>query len=152
MRSARRWTEKDLEQLNLRAAGFKAAEPDPIEVYLAQERRKAEHAKLEALFVQHLTWSGMMDVFERQFEFHPERKWRFDFYARQYLLAVECHGGTYSSGHHVRGAGFENDRTKANAAAELGITVLEFTKAMLTDGTAIRQTERMLIARGWEKS
>lgn len=156
MRATRRWTEKDLAHLDERAYGLlsvRAAPPTPSEEarYLQLEQRRATANKLEALFAQHLTWSGMRPAFEAHALFHPTRKWTFDFYARPLALAIEIHGGTHMQGKHVRGEGFHNDRTKINAALEMGIHVLEFTAAMLEDGTAIAQTERMLVARGWSR-
>lgn len=155
MRIARRWTEEDLQAIDQRAYGFVHIAPPALSKESAEQllaKRRATRRKLEALFEQYLTWSGMRAVFETQVRFHPTRQWQLDFYAEQYRLAVELHGGVFSSGRHVTGTGFTEDRTKINAAHELGITVLEFTSAMLSDGTAIAQTERLLMARGWSRS
>src|ERR1035437_4661972 len=52
----------------------------------------------------------------REFRFHPERKWRFDFAWPLYQLAVEIEG----RGRHQSFGGFEKDAEKYNAAAKLG--------------------------------
>lgn len=153
--AGRRWTEKELAHLDERAYGLLSTRVAPMSAEAAAlllEQRRATSRKLEMLFAQHLTWSGMRSAFEAHAHFHPTRKWAFDFYARPLALAIEIHGGTHMQGKHVRGEGFHSDRTKINAAQEMGITVLEFTSAMLEDGTAIAQTERMLTARGWSRS
>ena len=155
VRSARRWTQEDLQMLTQRQYGLASAPPVPmspeaVEIRLAKIR--ATRAKLESLFEQHLTWTGMRAVFEKHVKFHPERRWELDYYAHQFSLGIEIHGGTHSQGKHVRGEGFDSDRRKANAAQEMGITMLEFTAAMLNDGTAIAQTERVLRTRGWERT
>lgn len=155
MRTARRWTDSDLQALAQRQYGLTRIPAPPLspgaaEIRLAKIR--ATRRKLEAVFEQQLTWTGMRSAFEAQVEFYPGRKWRFDYFAKDYLMAVELHGGTFTAGYHTRGQGFHNDREKANAASEMGITVLEFTGEMLDNGTAIAQTERMLKARGWIKS
>jgi len=67
----------------------------------------------------------------REWRFHPVRRWRFDFAWPDRLVAVECEGGTWSEGRHVRGGGFENDCWKYNSAAVLGWKVLRVTGGML---------------------
>jgi len=57
-------------------------------------------------------------------KFHPVRKWRFDFCWPERMLAGELHGGVYTQGRHTRGAGFEGDCEKQNAATILGWRVL----------------------------
>lgn len=154
MRIARRWTEQDLQALAQRQYGLASTPAPPLSPEAAQVRLakiRATRRKLEAVFEQHLTWTGMRPVFDTQVQLIPGKRWKFDYFARDYRLAVEIHGGTHSEGRHVRGEGFHNDRTKINAAQEMGINVLEFTGAMLEDGSAIAQTERMLKARGWTK-
>lgn len=67
------------------------------------------------------------------------RAWRFDFAIPALRIAIECEGGTWRGGRHTRGAGFERDAQKYNAAAIAGWMVLRFTEAMLDSGEA-RQT------------
>lgn len=66
-----------------------------------------------------------------EFQFHPARRWRFDFAWPAHCLAVELEGGTYSGGRHTRGAGYTADCEKYNAAVAQGWRVLRFTGAML---------------------
>jgi hypothetical protein len=65
----------------------------------------------------------------REYEFHPDRKWRFDFAWPDRKVAAECEGATWSRGRHTRGAGFQADCEKYNAAAVMGWRVLRFPKA-----------------------
>lgn len=83
-------------------------------------------------------------AFEREFRFHPERRWRSDFMVGpnmawpvrgRYLIEID--GGAWTQGRHVRGKGFEADLEKLNAAALLGYRVLRFTPAMVEDGRAL---------------
>lgn len=81
----------------------------------------------------------------REFTFHPTRKWRFDFYFSEAKLAVEVEGGTaWGRSRHSRGAGFEKDAAKYNAAARMGITVLRYSTGMVMDGTAIDEVLEVL--------
>ena len=75
---------------------------------------------------------------EREFMFHPTRKWRFDFAYPDCKVAIECEGGTWSGGRHTRGSGFEADCEKYNQAALLGWKVLRFTKGMIDSRIAVR--------------
>jgi very-short-patch-repair endonuclease len=74
---------------------------------------------------------------EREYKFHHSRRWRFDFAWPGLRLVVEVEGGTWARGRHTRGAGFERDCEKYNAAALLGWRVLRFTTTMVEDGRAI---------------
>jgi hypothetical protein len=78
----------------------------------------------------------------REFMFHPDRKWRFDFYFPQAKVAVEIEGG--AGGRHQRIAGFRADCVKYNAAALMGIRVFRYTTDMVTSGMAIEQVKEAL--------
>lgn len=76
--------------------------------------------------------------------FHPSRKWRFDLAWPEQMVACEIDGGTYVKGRHVRPQGFRNDCEKLNEATILGWLVLRVTSAMVEDGMALDQLERLL--------
>lgn len=65
---------------------------------------------------------------ERQVQFHPERRWRFDFCWRgpRIKLAVEINGGEFHGGRHSRGAARVSDYEKSNEAQRMGFVVLQF--------------------------
>ena len=98
---------------------------------------------LEESFAFQVRVAGL-PVPEREYRFHPTRKWRFDFAWPDYLLAVAIEGGVWSRGRHTRGAGFIKDCLKHNEAAILGWTVLRFAGAMITDGVALECLARMI--------
>jgi len=83
----------------------------------------------------------------REWRFHSVRRWRFDFAWPDLKVAVECEGGTWSRGRHVRGKGFEGDCQKYNAAAVLGWKVLRVTGGML-DRDALGFLELLIKALG----
>jgi len=85
---------------------------------------------------------------EREWRFHPVRRWRFDFSWPDVKLAVEVEGGVWSLGRHLRGGGFTEDCVKYNEAALLGWTVLRFTGGQIKSGMALEQIERALAAIG----
>jgi len=83
----------------------------------------------------------------REWRFHPVRRWRFDFAWPDKMVAVECEGGIWTGGRHVRGQGFEEDCRKYNAAAVLGWKVLRVTGGML-DRDALGFLELLIQALG----
>lgn len=62
-----------------------------------------------------------------EYQFHPERKWRFDLAWPDQKLAMEVEGGIWTGGRHVSAAGFFKDMEKKNAAAVLGWRILYIT-------------------------
>jgi very-short-patch-repair endonuclease len=71
-----------------------------------------------------------------EYEFSPDRNWRFDrahMYAR---VAIEIDGGTWNGGRHVTGAGYAKDCEKSNAAQVRGWFVFRLTSDMLRDAPA----------------
>ena len=91
-----------------------------------------------AVFAQR--WPGM----EREYKFHPGRKWRFDFCWPEHDLAVEIEGGIWKKGRHVNPRGFTKDLEKYNEATVRGWRVIRVTPKMLEDGTAMQLIERAL--------
>jgi very-short-patch-repair endonuclease len=59
-----------------------------------------------------------------QHQFHPTRKWRFDFAWLSVRVAVEIHGGEHGGGRHGRGTGMVSDAEKFRAAMRLGWIVI----------------------------
>ena len=104
-------------------------------------------SRLEEVLEFHLT-STNAPAFVREYQFHPERKWRFDFAwpDSKYMLAVECEGlqPPNLKSRHTTNAGFSEDCVKYNAAALLGWRVLRYTMPMIRSGEALRQIEEAL--------
>ena len=73
---------------------------------------------------------------QREFRFHPQRKWRFDFAWPEKRVAVEVDGGIFIGGRHVDPMGGHNDRSKHNAATALGWKVLRYDARHLSDDPA----------------
>jgi hypothetical protein len=78
----------------------------------------------------------------REHEFARPRRWRFDFAWPSWKIAVEVQGGSWISGRHSRGDGFERDCEKLAEAQLLGWIVLPVTPAMVDDGRALALLER----------
>lgn len=99
-------------------------------------------SELEAKF--RAAWkifSGRIPLME-EYQFHPIRRWRFDFAAPHCKLAIEIDGGQWTphGGRHAR----DSDREKHNAAAVLGWRVLRYSSTMLDDPVSV--VEEVIIA------
>ncbi len=90
----------------------------------APSKRSALEEKFLAVFLSAVPTAPKP---EREFRFHPDRKWRFDFAWPRHKTAVEIDGGIFIDGGHNRGMQFAGDAEKNNAAVCLGWRVLKFT-------------------------
>lgn len=102
----------------------------------------------EAAFALHCRAHNLTPVAE--YRFAPPRRWRADFAFVEEKLLIEIEGGTWSMGRHTRGAGFEADCEKYNAATAHGWRILRFTPAMVKSGSAITIVREILL-RKWQK-
>lgn len=62
-----------------------------------------------------------------ELQFHPVRRWRFDYAIPAAKVAIEIDGGVWAYGRHNRAAGYIGDMEKLNEAARLGWRVLRYT-------------------------
>ena len=102
-------------------------------------------SRLEDVLEFQLTSTKAPD-FMREYEFHPTRKWRFDFAWPDSMLAVECEGlqPPNLKSRHTTNEGFTKDCEKYNAAALAGWRVLRYTMPMIRSGEALQQIEEAL--------
>ena len=97
----------------------------------------------------------------RELQFHPERRWRFDFAFEEYQVAVELEGGTYLHGkvtqgkkqksRHLTPTGFYADCQKYAEAGILGWLVIRADAKMIKNGEALTLTKRAIEARSKKK-
>lgn len=84
---------------------------------------------------------------EREYRFHPERKWRADLAFPVARVIVEVEGGLFAGtkgaaiGRHNSSVGFLKDMEKYNAAAILGWRVIRVTPRQVTRGEAVTIVE-----------
>lgn len=84
-----------------------------------------------------------LDGFSRQYRFHVERLWRFDFAYVEQKVAVEyeglvmrrVNGQWQTGGRHATITGMREDMAKYNAATILGWRVLRFELQSVRDGS-----------------
>lgn len=82
--------------------------------------------------------------FEKEFRFHPTRRWRFDYCWPDEMVALEKEGGIWQKSRHTTGKGYTGDCEKYSEANILGWCVIRATTDMIKDGTALDMVERAL--------
>jgi very-short-patch-repair endonuclease len=88
-------------------------------------------SRLESRF--ELLWRALCGPeSEKEFRFHPVRKWRADFAHLPSRTLIEIEGGIYVHGRHNRGAGFAADLEKYLEAALAGWRVVRLGPNELT--------------------
>lgn len=120
----------------------------PEQQAIRNERNKRKSAlkaesKGEAALIMQVKALGL-PVPQREFMFHADRRWRFDFAWPAVKLACEVEGGVYSQGRHTRGSGFEMDAVKYAEAVADGWRVLRFSTGQVLQGIAINYVEKIL--------
>ena len=88
-------------------------------------------SRLEMAFLTLWRASGGPEL-EKEFRFHPTRKWRADFAHLPSRTLIEIEGGIYVNGRHNRGAGFAADLEKYMEAALAGWRVIRLGPNQLT--------------------
>lgn len=91
--------------------------------------------KAQMLLRTHLQELGI--VAEAEYQFHPERKWRFDLADLTTRTAYECDGGQWSGGH-MRGKALESQYEKDRCAQLQGWRIFRFTNRAVLSGEALQ--------------
>ena len=94
-------------------------------------------SRLEKRFV--MLWRALGGPeLEREYRFHPQRKWRADFAHLPSRTLIEIEGGIYINGRHNRAAGFAADIEKYLEAALAGWRVIRLGPDEITFETVER--------------
>jgi len=112
---------------------------------LALEKRRAEAERHQAEFRLHLLAHECTGWYE-EFQFHPNRKFRFDFAYPPSKIAVEIDGGIHmDKGGHNTGTAILRDRRKDQEALLLGWRVYRVVPEMIKSGEAIETIKKLII-------
>ena len=84
---------------------------------------------------------------EKEWKFHPVRKWRFDYAFPDFKVALEVEGGVFTGGRHTRSVGFMKDIEKYNTAAVLGWIVVRTVPDELYTGKTLTMLKLLIDAR-----
>lgn len=109
-------------------------------------------SKAEDEFLLHIRAHKLPEP-EREYRFHPTRRWRFDFAWPNQKFAVEIEGithygknknGSMKLGRHQTAKGLEADCEKYGEAMKLGWSVYRCTQNMVKQGAAIEMVKELL--------
>lgn len=92
------------------------------------------------LFLNYLQQQFPQAEVVKELQFHPGRKWRFDYAFPSRKIAIEIDGAIWTLGRHNRPRGYLNDMEKLNTAASMGWLVLRFS----TDERFYLSTRRLI--------
>lgn len=84
--------------------------------------------------------------FVREYQFHPVKRYRADFYLPDYNVLLEVEGGTRGKSRHTTHEGYSKDLIKYNDAQILGFARLAFTTEQVNSGLAISKIEQFIAA------
>lgn len=100
-------------------------------------------AELTDTLVYHLDALGVTG-YEREYQFHKPRRWRFDLAFVALRVAVECEGGVWTGGRHTSPVGFQRDIEKYNRATMDGWRVLRYAAPMIRSGEAALEIAKFI--------
>jgi len=117
-----------------------------------KSRPKRHHQPVDwnKVLLEQIALAGLPEPI-KEYRFHANRQWRFDFCWRPQLVACEIEGGiwlqtkTGRSKGHAHPERFESDCEKYNEAALYGWLLIRVTPAMIRDGRALDWLERALV-------
>jgi len=79
---------------------------------------------------------------EKEYQFHPKYKYRFDYAIPEIKVAFEIEGGIYIRGRHNNPVGYTEDCIKYNLATFLGWKVYRFTTEQVRKGAFMFPTTK----------
>jgi len=103
----------------------------------------------EDVIARELTDAGL-GGFEREYRFHPDRRWRFDFAWVAERVALEVEGSVWARGRHTRGKGYLGDIEKYSEAALLTWLLVRVSTDSAGTGQAVDYISRALELRDLE--
>ncbi|MGH2642362.1 MAG: hypothetical protein ACRDE2_00310 [Chitinophagaceae bacterium] len=75
-------------------------------------------------------WANQNNMqLQKEYKFHPVRKWRFDFYFKKIKVGIEYEGVFSTQSRHTNKMGYSRDTDKYREAAKMGLIVLRYTAA-----------------------
>ena len=89
-------------------------------------RQTANQQKLTDLFTS-IVKADLGETCVKEYRFHPQRRWRFDYALPEHKIALEVEGGVWTGGRHTSSVGFLNDMEKYNTATLMGWRVFRTT-------------------------
>jgi very-short-patch-repair endonuclease len=129
-------------EVRRKASPFRSGAGHKVAVESGKPRRLGRVGSVGENLLDFMLRAEKISGYDKEYQFHPTRKWRFDFAWPLEKFAVEIEGGVWSGGRHTRGKGFIEDCIKYNEAVMLGWRVIRVTTEMVKSGEAMAYIER----------
>lgn len=129
-----KWTASDIKKLNLVTDLEESVKKKPSNGIKIPQGGKISVEKetiKKTLWVFHR--EGLIPEYVEELQFHPERKFRFDWAIPKLMIAIEYEGIFSKKSGHTTISGYTKDCEKYNSAQILGWTVLRYTAKNYTD-------------------
>jgi hypothetical protein len=122
------WTKEKVEELKS-AGKIKSYNIPAKNIYNKQVKNIPKPSKAKEWLSWNLPyWCNEMAVtLESEYQFHPERKWRFDYAIPSLKIAIEYEGIFSEKSRHTTFSGYNADTDKYNTAAAMGWRVIRLT-------------------------
>lgn len=128
-------TMKDLEKLQKlgKIRGFQQQELKPVKVtvggrVVVKHFHKPKSQEKDWISMNLLYWCNERCLqLEEEYRFHPERKFRFDWYIPALKIGIEYNGLFSAKSRHTTPSGYTGDMDKLNSAQALGYRVIQVT-------------------------
>ena len=101
-----------------------------------KRRQGANTGRIRDIFTV-ICKTNIGEVCIKEYQFHPKRKWRFDYAFPEHKIALEVEGGVWTQGRHTRPQGFLGDIEKYNTATLMGWRVFRTTPSELYSNATI---------------
>lgn len=131
-----------MQKLNPDPLGLRSSKADvrPSKLEKAPLKMESEGSVLEIKFLD--LWKNLGGPeLKREHRFHPERKWRLDFFHEASKTAIEIDGGIWVKSGHSSGHGIMRDMEKANE-----LTFMEHHLFRLCDKTITADNLKRIIS------
>lgn len=137
------WTKKDIEKLQQSKLSDLSkkqvmrcitSQKEKENATISKKAAKTEKISVEKETIKRVLWvlhrEGKIPEYVEELQFHPKRKWRFDWAIPSLMLAIEYEGvfnAKKGKSRHTTVMGYTGDCDKYNAAVKLGWRVLRYT-------------------------
>lgn len=111
---------------NAASQGVNASASDKLSAKPKKTQRRAKKEEIRDVFTT-ICKTDLGVVCVKEYQFHPKRKWRFDYAIPEHKIALEVEGGVWTYGRHTRPQGFLGDIEKYNTATLMGWRVFRTT-------------------------
>lgn len=123
------WTEKKIQELKAQGKikDYRIEKKSSDRTKKISVRQKPNKAKDWIDFNLQVWCNDQLLLLEREYRFHEERKWRFDWAIPELKIAIEYEGIHSAKSRHTTKKGYAGDIEKYNAATGLSWRILRYT-------------------------